>query len=111
MLILNISYHCRMRGHNNPAKYLRQNGFSNHLSHKLTNNTQTTIPLKQLEELCELFQCTPNDIIEWIPDEVDAEDKTHHLISLKKDKEEPSLLQDLTYEQLKKIAAIVREKK
>jgi len=108
MLVLNIHHLCAARGYESAAHFLRKYGFSNHLSHKLTAKTQTTIPLAQMEQLCCLFKCTPNDLLEWIP-EKGMDVAAHPLSLLKKTNPPENIFSSLTYEQLREAAKIISQ--
>jgi hypothetical protein len=43
-------------------------------------------PLRELERLCLVLQCTPNDFYEWIPEEDSGTDANHPLNAIKKSK-------------------------
>ena len=116
MLKLDLNTHIRLRGGNDNAKYLRENGFSNWMSHSITRSDLQTIALADLEQLCNLFRCTPNDLLQWIPtNEKELNNPEHHLAPLKREKEKGKttvdILGGLTFAQMKEIAKIVLEMK
>lgn len=59
----------KARGIETPFTYLRKAGFSDHLASKIVNNRIKYIQLGSIERFCLLMKCTPNDIMEWIPDD------------------------------------------
>jgi succinate dehydrogenase flavin-adding protein (antitoxin of CptAB toxin-antitoxin module) len=62
--------------------------------------------LKDIEKLCELFQCTPNDLLEWIPENKDLDNKKHSLISIKRSDKVVQLTQILNTIPLDKLGDI-----
>ena len=111
MLKLNVKHHISLRGYDNPAGYLRKKGFSNWFSHKLLNNKLTRISFSELENLCLLFGCTPNDLFDWEENSKSKIYANHPLSALKKEKDTMNFISGLTYNQLKEIAKIAKEKK
>ena len=59
-----------------------------------------------IERLCILLNCTPNDILEWIPDEGVSYKENLALAGLKKEKKEFTLLNKLKDLPLDKIIEI-----
>lgn len=44
----------------------------------------SVLRLKDVEKICELFHCTPNELLEWYPDAAVKNIENHPLFSLKK---------------------------
>lgn len=65
MIKMNISYLLTLRGIKKPYSFLLKNGFSNHKIYKLLRDEGKSIQYKDIEHLCVIFNCTPNDIFEW----------------------------------------------
>ena len=111
MLKLDINHHVSLRGYDKASQFLRRNGFSSWISHKLTHQQLTNISLRELEQLCTLFRCTPNDLFTWQPEKNQKDAASHPLSALNKKAVDEEMMSTLTYEQLKEISKIVREKK
>ena len=112
MLKLDIDKHCRLRNFDNSAAFLRKEGFTHWTSNSLLRKDMMSIKLDDIERLCNVFKCTPNDLFEWVPDNAsDAKNENHHLSSLKKDKNVEKGINQLTFAQLKEIADIMNKKK
>ena len=112
MIKLDIGKHCRSRNQPNSAAYLRQQGFSHWVAHQLAGNKSRSISFNDLERLCVVFKCTPNDIFEWLPNNLTDEQNTKHpLAPLIKQKSTEEDISHLSFSQLKEIARIVKEKK
>jgi DNA-binding Xre family transcriptional regulator len=111
MLKLNINKHCQLRNEYNSAAYLRKNGFTSWRAFKLTGEKITSIPFSDIEKLCTLFRCTPNDILEWTPDSAADNHADHPLTPLRPGNPVDLNIKTLSYAQLKDIAKIVSEKK
>ena len=67
-----LKYHLKRvmqaRGQTRYFTYLRQQGYTPNNASRLLNEHAKTINLKQVEHLCLLFDCTPNDLLGWEPD-------------------------------------------
>ncbi|TAJ15636.1 XRE family transcriptional regulator [Marinilabiliaceae bacterium JC017] len=75
MLRLNFERIFKARGIERPFSYLLKAGFSDNFATKIKKGYAQTIRSHELEKLCLLLRCSPNDLYEWIPDndtEVDA---------------------------------------
>jgi len=111
MLKLDINHHVSLRGYDNTSQFLRRHGFSNWISHKLTHNQLSGISFREMEQLCTLFRCTPNDLFAWVPEKNEKNVAAHPLNALSKKAVDENLVSNLSYEQLKEISKIVKEKK
>jgi DNA-binding Xre family transcriptional regulator len=83
MLKLNFHKIFRLRGIANPAKYLIQNGFTSSIAYNIIKLKTPALKLENLERLCAILSCTPNDIIEYFPDKNFSLAETHPLQKLK----------------------------
>lgn len=54
--------------------YLRQNGISPSILNKLKNK-RGGLDARTIEKLCRLLQCQPGDLMEYIPDDTQKENK------------------------------------
>ena len=112
MLKLKIDKHCRLRNQQNTPAYLRKQGFSYWVSYQLINTKKDNIRFSDLERLCILFRCTPNDLLEWDPDSASLENsETHPLAPLKKEKNIADDMSNFYFAQLKEAAKIIKGKK
>jgi len=60
-----------------------KHGFSDNFATRIINDRPRVLNLVEVERLCELFQCTPNDMLQWYPSGSDLNDK-HPLMPLKR---------------------------
>ena len=84
MLTFNFSRIFKARGIDKPFSYLVKTGYSDNFATRIVNNRIKRLDLADLEKLCELLQCTPNDLLEWIPEGKDKTNDKHPLISIKR---------------------------
>jgi len=77
MLIYNFNRIFKARGIDRPFSFLKQAGFSVSMSSKIKNNKVSRLDTKMMERLCILLRCTPNDFIEWLPDDNYTVDLEH----------------------------------
>lgn len=77
MLKYNFERILKARGIDKPFSYLVSAGFSDNFATRVKNNRIKVLRLKELERLCLLFNCTPNDLYEWHPSDNQQVDKDH----------------------------------
>ncbi len=65
MLFLNLQRMAELKKIPNLQKFLLKNGFSPNVAHRINNRSYSHIKFENLEKLCLLFDCTPNDLFEW----------------------------------------------
>lgn len=111
MIRLNLDRLFRIKGIEKKYSFFISKGFSNTYSHFLTNNKVSSIRFDKLEQLCREFNCTPNDLLDFVPKKDESLPKEHALWGLQKDaavEEVHKLLHELPMEQ---IEALYRELK
>lgn len=113
MLYLNLKRVMHMRGVDNHYKMLLDLGFAPATVRSLLTNRVWRISFENLEKLCLALNCTPNDVIEWLPPENQATPETQALIKLTRNKAKdlPKLLKDLPIEQFEQIVEILQQNK
>lgn len=84
MLQFNFDRMLKARGIEMPFSYLKRNGFADKLATNIKNNNIRRMNLSTVEKLCIVLRCTPNDLVEWIPDESFENDQDHPLNQIKK---------------------------
>jgi DNA-binding Xre family transcriptional regulator len=84
MINYNFDRIFKARGVDRVFTYLTKAGFSDNFATKIKNNKIKRIGLKELEKLCILLRCTPNDFYEWIPENDSQVDKNHALHTIRK---------------------------
>ncbi len=112
MLTFNFTRIFKVRGINKPFSYLIKLGYSPSFATRITNNRSRRLDLAEIEKLCELLRCTPNDLIEWTPGNNDAANDTHPLMPLmRKDKvaQLTQILNSASIEKLNEIESILRK--
>jgi DNA-binding Xre family transcriptional regulator len=106
MLTFNFSRIFKARGIDKPFSYLVKVGYSDNFATRIVNNRIKRLDLADLEKLCELLQCTPNDLLEWIPESKDKTNDMHPLISIKRSDKVVQLTQILNSVPLDKLSEI-----
>lgn len=84
MIKFNFGRIFNARGISKPYSFLLKAGFSNGFAYKVSNDRVKNIRNKELEKLCLLLVCTPEDFMEWEPDKGVNVDKDHPLYELQK---------------------------
>ena len=113
MLYLNLKRVMRLRGVENHYKMLLDLGFAPATVRNLLSNRVWRIDFENLEKICIALNCTPNDVLEWLPPENQANPEAHALIKMtrNKDADLPKLLKDLPLEQFDQIIEILQQNK
>jgi len=106
MLTFNFSRIFKARGIEKPFSYLVRIGYSDNFATRIVNNRIKRLDLTDLEKLCELLQCTPNDLLEWIPESKDKTNDKHPLISIMRSDKVVQLTQILNSVPLDKLSEI-----
>ena len=93
MLKYNIKYLLEARGITKPLAHLTKAGITYQMAHNLINNKVAAIKPAVIEKLCTHLNCTPNDLMEWIPD--DKTKKQNHPLETLQRKPLPQQLQNI----------------
>ena len=111
MLYLNIKRVMRLRGVENHYKMLLDLGFAPQTARNFLKNAVWRISFEHLERLCLALECTPNDLLEWLPSEKQTNAETQALIKLKRDGEEDiaKMIRSLPIEKFEQIAEILQD--
>ena len=108
MLTYNFKRVFRARGIEKPHAYLRKAGFSDSFASKIKNNNAKRIELRELERLCLLLKCTPNDFMEWTPEANIDVVEDHPMNILKKPEHEVDFVKTLNQVPLGKLEELDR---
>ena len=115
MLYFNVRRVLEMRGIERPYAFLVKNGFTSQMATNLSNNRVGHVSPQQLEKLCVLLHCTPNDLFEWQADERTlAARENHPLNALSREKSAApisEMVKDLPVEKMQELEAIISEMK
>ena len=106
MLTFNFKRIFRARGIDKPFSYLVKGGYSQNMATRIVNGRLQRMDLPDIEKLCVLFQCTPNDFLEWTPGSHEVNPGNHPLAPLKRDETVVHLTQLLNTVPLEKLQAI-----
>lgn len=113
MLVYRFERVFKARGIHRPFTFLKKAGFSESFAAKITKKRVMRLNLREIERLCVLLHCTPNDFYEWTPDDNQqvAEDHPIHVIK-KSDKvfELTKTLNTIPLDQLDEIEALINER-
>ena len=113
MLIYDIERVYKARGIESPYAFFRGNGFSESFSAKLKHGKLTGMKLESLEKLCEMLNCTPHDLLEWVPDKNSRVMKDHPLSMLESKNKPPEITamwQSMPLEEMRKIQELIENK-
>ncbi len=113
MIRYNFDRVFKARGIERPFSYLRQAGFSDNFATKVKNNRVVRLNLKELEKLCLVLRCTPNDFCEWIKEKDTQVDSDHPINLIKRSDKVVDIIKTLNtvpLGQLDEIEGIIKEK-
>jgi DNA-binding Xre family transcriptional regulator len=104
------------RGIGNPRAALIKAGISARSAHSILHERKAHIRFDHLERLCMLLHCTPNDLLQWHPDERHFVPDSHPLQALAPlpDADVAALherLRHMPLEELRQLAGTIAEKK
>lgn len=106
MLRFNFTRIFKARGIDKPFSYLVKAGYSDNFATRVVNNRMLRLDLAEIEKLCVIFKCTPNDLLEWIPDSKDNTNDRHPLFAIKRSDKVVELTQILNAVPLDKLGEI-----
>ena len=113
MLKFNFNRIFKARGIDRPFTHLVDLGFQRSAASRMNTGKIKSMSLKELERLCEMFECTPNDLLEWVPGKY-MEDITKHPLKSLIRAESPvnikAMLDTLPVAHLDEIEKFIQEK-
>lgn len=114
MLKLNLDRIFKVKGIDKPNQYLQKIGNSPVYASNLVREKVTSIKFHKLEQMCIKFNCTPNDLFDYIPNKQSPLAPGHALHSVSKSEaigEVNKLLHDLPLEKIEQLYALLKESK
>ncbi len=111
MIKLNLKPIFKMKGITKPVKYLIEKGHSGSYANAVINDKPSSIPFKKLEQFCIDFNCTPNDLFDFIPENDQKLSDDHALYSISKGDalgEIHKLLNDLPVSRIQELYGILK---
>ncbi len=113
MLKYNINKVLKERRIEKPIKYLRQAGIYEAFALRIKNNQVKRINLPTIEKLCILLKCTPNDLMEWKPDDNAELYKDHPLNIMMENRKKiddlSKMLSSVPFEKLGNIEELIKK--
>lgn len=104
----------KLRGINTPTIFLQRNGFKDYTSYKIAYDKFKFLSAGSIEKLCLLLNCTPNDLMEWIPDTTQAQNESialRKLISTQKNINIAQVINEVPVEKMNEFIDKVQELK
>ena len=113
MLYFNLKRVLRLRGIEKPNKFIISLGFAPATARNILRNSVWRMDFQHLERFCLALNCTPNDLLEWIPPENQTDADKQALMKLKRDDKEDisKMLGSMPLEKLEEAAHILQELK
>lgn len=113
MLQYNIEALFRARNVKDKGRFLTKHGISTNLAHRITTGKYDKISLPVMEKLCRAFNCTPNDIYRFIPNNEADKNETIALNKIAHSENayaDSSFLFNLPLEKLNELTALLKNK-
>jgi len=114
MFKFNVERIVELRGIEKPVKFLMTHGFTYQQAATLLSGEMNLVRLWQLERLCDILNCTPNDLMSWTPDAKRVLPAAHSLNTLQKPVKQVNIQQiikDIPIEKLDEFENMVTELK
>ena len=91
MLKYNLKRLLQERSIKNPVTFLTNAGFNRQTASRLASNRFAVLSAAYFEKLCVALKCTPNDLMDWVPDK-NTSAENHPLASLQRIQLPPHLI-------------------
>jgi hypothetical protein len=95
----------------NPYSFLMKKGFTSNVASRCVTGNVTQLKLSHISALCTALHCTPNDLLEWVPDKGEPLPAGHPLHALVRS--EPidivGQVKHLSYKQLEEVQALIKK--
>lgn len=111
MIKLNLDRIFSVKGIRNPNTYLVKKGHSSGYATRLINNRAISVPFDKLEAFCIDFNCTPNDLFDYVPSKGQELPAGHALHTISKTEaigEVNRLLNDMPLKKIEELYAILK---
>ncbi len=101
----------KARGIDRPFSFLVNYGYSTNMATRIVNNRTRQVNLRDIEKLCMILKCTPNDFFDWIPEKNDIDMENHPLNALKRSDKVvlAQLINDIPMDRLADIEKLVKK--
>ena len=96
MLKYNIKNIMKLRGITHPSAYLLKNGFTKSTAERIAGEKMKAISPTQIEKLCVMLNCLPNDLFCWVAGKDESANENHPLWKIRR--QERSSVAELTKE-------------
>jgi len=84
MLAFNFPRVFKARGIDRPFSFLVNHGYSSNMATRIVNNRIRQVNISDIQKLCMILKCTPNDFFDWIPGNNDIDIEHHPLNAIKR---------------------------
>lgn len=115
MLSINLKPIFAARGIEKPFSFLVKSGFTRIAAHHLINGTAMSFHLRNIDRLCTVLCCTPNDILAWQPNQgqpaISAQHPLHQLRAAPIPEGIQQLVSEMPLSDLRKLIAQLNQSK
>ena len=95
MLKFNPNRIMAIRGIDKMFGFLHKNGFAPSTANFMVKGLALSIKIDQIEKICTLLNCTPNDLFDWQPSTKNPLPENHALYALKRENPQGTNLKEL----------------
>jgi len=101
----------KARGIDRPFSFLVNYGYSTNMATRIVNNRTRQVNLRDIEKLCMILKCTPNDFFDWVPGKSDINMENHPLNALKRSDKSvlAQLINDIPMDKLADIEKLINK--
>ncbi len=101
----------KARGIDRPFSFLVNYGYSTNMATRIVNNRTRQVNLRDIEKLCMILKCTPNDFFDWVPGKSDINMENHPLNALKRSDKSvlAQLINDIPMDRLADIEKLINK--
>ena len=111
MLQFRIRFLLESKGIVKPYNFLIKNGFTPNVATRCLQGKIMVLKLSQITRLCTILGCTPNDLLEWVPQtNVSRLPETHPLHTLVRNDKPFNIIDQinhLTLDQIKEVEQLI----
>jgi DNA-binding Xre family transcriptional regulator len=113
MLKINILRVCQIRNIERPFSFFKNHGFSTSAATRIASGNLNGLALDSFEKVCLALNCTPNDLLEWVPSKNVNLSPNHSLNALKRNEailaSFTQLVKDASFDKIEKIQEIIQK--
>ena len=113
MLKINIHRVCQVRNIERPFSFFKTHGFTTSSATRMASGKLNGFSLESIEKLCLAINCTPNDLLEWVPSKNTNVSSNHSMNALRRNEALlatfTQLVNDASFDKIEKIQEMIQK--